>query len=332
MRLATLSEGGRDGVLTVVSADHSRAVRAGAAAPTLQSALDDWDQIAPALQRLSDSLDAGEAVDGAFETATAAWLAPLPRAYQFLDGSAYFHHMSVVRAARGAKPPEDFFDLPLMYQGVSDPLLGPEQPLRLTEDEALGIDIEAEIIIITGDVPMGVSVDEAPGYVRLIGLLNDYSLRNVIPPEIGRGFGFLQGKCISSMGPVVVTPDDLKGSWDGRRLSGRYLVHINGEQLGDLQPGVDASFDYAQLISHAARTRELRAGTVIGAGALANADHDRHGSGCIAEERAHEQLKNGAPSTPYLRFGDRVRLEFFDEVGRSVFGAIDQTVEPYERP
>lgn len=332
MKLGTLAEGGRDGILAVVSADLTRAVRVGPSAPTLQFALDDWTRISPDLQRLSEALNSGETLDGAFVVTDAEWAAPLPRAYQFLDGSAYYHHMSVVRAARGAKPPEDFFEIPLMYQGVSDPLLGPEQPLRLTEDEALGIDIEAEIVIITGDVPMGVSVEEAPSYVRLIGLLNDYSLRKVIPPEIGRGFGFLQGKCISSMGPVVVTPDDLTDIWDGRRLSGRYLVHVNGEKLGDLQPGIDASFDYAELIAHAARTRELRAGTVIGAGALANADHDRHGSGCIAEERAHEQLREGAPSMPYLRFGDRVRLEFFDAAGQSVFGAIDQTVQPYRRP
>lgn len=328
MKLATLNEGGRDGTLAVVSADMRRAVRATGIAPTLQAALDDWAEIEPRLRALDQALGEGGA-EGAFDYDPGSALAPLPRAYQFLDGSAYYHHMSVVRAARGAKPPADFFEIPLMYQGLSDPILGPGQPLRLTEDEALGIDIEAEIAVITGDVPMGVSVEDAPGYVRLIVLLNDYSLRGVIPPEIGRGFGFLQGKCVNSMGPVAVTPDEFGSAWNGRLLSGIYRIHINGNQLGELQPGIDASFDYAQLIAHAARTRELRAGTVIGAGALANADHDRHGSGCIAEERAHEQIRDGAPSMPYLRFGDHVRLEMVDCDGRSLFGAIDQRVEPY---
>lgn len=328
MKLTSLNEGGRDGALAVVSADMRRAVRATGIAPTLQTALDNWANVEPALRTLDRALAEGKA-DGVFDYDPRAALAPLPRAYQFLDGSAYYHHMSVVRAARGAKPPEDFFEIPLMYQGLSDPILGPTQPLRLTEDEALGIDIEAEIAVITGDVPMGVSVEDAPNYVRLIVLLNDYSLRGVIPPEIGRGFGFLQGKCVNSMGPVAVTPDELGSAWNGRLLSGIYRIHINGNQLGELQPGIDASFDYAQLIAHAARTRELRAGTVIGAGALANADHARHGSGCIAEERAHEQLRDGAPSMRYLRFGDQVHLEMVDDHGRSLFGAIDQRVEPY---
>ncbi|WP_176593763.1 fumarylacetoacetate hydrolase family protein [Sphingobium sp. EM0848] len=328
MKLASLNEGGRDGRLLVVSADMRKAVRATGIAPTLQAALDDWADAEPALHALERALAEGRA-EGAFDFDPAAALAPLPRAYQFLDGSAYYHHMSVVRAARGARPPEDFFEVPLMYQGLSDPILGPGQPLRLTEDEALGIDIEAEIAVITGDVPMGVTVEDAPGHVRLIVLLNDYSLRGVIPPEIGRGFGFLQGKCVNSMGPVAVTPDELGDAWNGRLLSGIYRIHINGRRLGELQPGIDASFDYAQLIAHAARTRELRAGTVIGAGALANADHARHGSGCIAEERAHEQLRNGAPTTPYLRFGDHVRLEMFDARDVSLFGAIDQRVERY---
>ena len=331
MRLATLKEGGRDGRLAVVSADMQRVVRAAHIAPTLQAALDDWGRIESDLRDLSRKLDAGDAA-GAFDFDPAAVLAPLPRAYQFLDGSVYYHHMSVVRAARGARPPADFFDLPLMYQGLSDPLLSAHEPLRLLDDEPLGIDIEAEIAIITGDVPMGISVTEAPRYVRLITLLNDYSLRLVIPPEIGRGFGFLQGKCVSSMGPVAVTPDELGDAWNGRLLRGRYLIEINGKRLGVLQPAEDASFDYAQLMAHAARTRELRAGTVIGAGALANANHERHGSGCIAEERAHEQLRNGSAETPYLRFGDRVRLEMFDDAGRSLFGAIDQGVQRYARP
>lgn len=331
MKLATVKEGGRDGTLVVVSPDMTRAVRATGVAATMQAALDDWDRVGPILHVLSDRLAAGPA-EREFPFDPTIALAPLPRAYQFLDGSAYYHHMSVVRAARGAKVPDDFFQVPLMYQGVSDPMLGPAAPLRLTEDEGLGIDLEAEVVIITGDVPMGVSVEEAPRYVRLITLLNDYSLRGVIPPELTRGFGFLQGKCISSMAPVAVTPDELGAAWDGRLLSGRYLVEVNGKRLGELEPGQDATFNYAQLIAHAARTRELRAGTVIGAGALANANHERYGSGCIAEERAHEQLRDGAPSMPYLRFGDRVRMEMFGSDGRSLFGAIDQKIERYHRP
>lgn len=330
MKLVSLREGGRDGALAIVSADMRRAARAADIARTLQAALDDWGMVEPRLRELARKLDAGT-VENAFDFDPASALAPLPRAFQFLDGSAYYHHMSVVRAARGAKVPADFFDLPLMYQGLSDPILAAGDALRLLQDEPLGIDIEAEIAIITGDVPMGVSVKEAPRYVRLITLLNDYSLRLVIPPEIGRGFGFVQGKCVNSMGPVAVTPDELGDAWDGRLLRGRYLVEINGKRLGELQPAQDASFDYAQLIAHAARTRELRAGTIIGAGALANQDHDRFGSGCIAEERAHEQLRDGSPTMPYLRFGDRVRLEMFDDAGRSLFGAIDQRVERYVR-
>lgn len=331
MRLATIPGPGRDGTLVIVSIDMARAAPALGIAATLQAALDDWDVAESKLRGLAAKVEAGTA-HGSFAFDPSVVLAPLPRAYQFLDGSMYYHHMAIVRAARGAKVPDDFFDKPLLYQGLSDPMVGPGQPIRLTEDEAFGIDVEAEIAVITGDVPMGVTAEEAPAYVKLIVLLNDYSLRGVIPDEIGRGFGFIQGKCVNSMGPVAVTPDELAGSWDGRLLSGRYLVEINGKKLGELEPGLDASFDYAQLIAHAARTRELRAGTVIGAGALANADHDRHGSGCIAEERAHEQIVGGEPRMPYLRFGDRVRLEMFDGTGRSLFGAIDQQIEPYVRP
>jgi fumarylacetoacetate (FAA) hydrolase len=329
MKLASLRSASRDGELIVVSRDFSMGVRAGDIARSMQDALDRWHVVEDSLQSLSSALNEGRAAD-AFPIDMAALTAPLPRSYQFLDGSAYYYHMSVVRAARGAKVPADFFEKPLMYQGTSDPILGPTEPLRLTEDAAFGIDIEAEIAIITGDVPMGTSAAEAPSHVRLITLLNDFSLRLVIPPELARGFGFVQGKCVNSMAPFALTPDELGDAWDGRLLHGRYLVDINGERLGDLSTGDDASFDYAQLIEHGSRTRELRAGTVIGAGALANKEHDQHGSGCIAEERAHEQLATGAPKMPYLKFGDRVRLEMIDADGRSIFGAIDQTVERYE--
>jgi fumarylacetoacetate (FAA) hydrolase len=325
MIFATLEGQGRDGTLLVVSADRRRGLAAGADCPTLQYLLDHWDAHAPRLQQLALELDAGRA-PGAFSIEVDALLAPLPRAYAFLDGSAYPHHMSVIRQVRGAQMPDNFLEKPLMYQGCSDPFLAPTAPIVLREDISYGIDIEAEVVVITGDVPQGISAEEAPGYVRLLGLLNDVSLRGLIPDEIGRGFGFLQGKSPSALGPFVVTPDEVGALWDGKLLSGQYQCDIRGVRIGDLEPGEDAVFDYADLIAHAAKTRELPAGTVIGAGALANADRDR-GCGCIAELRAREHLATGAPKTDYLHFGDSLRLEMFDREGRSIFGAIQQVVE-----
>ena len=252
--------------------------------------------------------------------------APLPRAYQFLDGSAYPNHMSVIRQARGAAMPSDFYEKPLMYQGFADRIIGPTEPLLLLEDSEFGVDIEAEIVIVTSDVPQGTSDEEAPRYVRLLGLLNDVSLRNLIPPELARGFGFLQGKSANSMAPFLVTPDEVGNLWNGKLLSGRYECRIRGELIGELDPGTDAVFTFGQLIAHACRTRELTAGTIIGAGALANADR-RHGCGCIAELRAREQLASGVARTPYLHFGDELRLEMFDLHGNSIFGAIHQRLE-----
>jgi fumarylacetoacetate (FAA) hydrolase len=325
MIFATLAGHGRDGTLLVVSADRQRGVRAGAECPTLQYLLDHWDALAPRLRQLAADLEADRA-PGAFRIELEALLAPLPRAYAFLDGSAYPHHMSVIRQVRGARMPDNFLEKPLMYQGCSDPFLAPTAPIVLREDASYGIDIEAEVVVITGDVPQGISAEEAPGYVRLLGLLNDVSLRGLIPDEIGRGFGFLQGKSPSALGPFVVTPDEVGALWDGKLLSGRYQCDIRGLRIGDLEPGEDAVFDYADLIAHAAKTRELPAGTVIGAGALANADRER-GCGCIAELRAREHLATGAPKTDYLHFGDTLRLEMFDREGRSIFGAIEQVVE-----
>jgi fumarylacetoacetate (FAA) hydrolase len=326
MILGTLRAGGRDGTLIVVNPQRTHAVVA-EVATTLQQALDCWDDVSPALAGIAAELRAGTRAD-VFAIRVDDLAAPLPRAYAFLDGSAYFHHMSVIRQVRGAKVPEDFFALPLLYQGLSDKFIGPTEPIRLLQDEAFGVDIEAEIAVITGDVPQGVEAWDASRYVRLLGILNDVSLRGLIPHELGRGFGFVQGKSASSMGPFVVTPDELGELWDGKLLSGRYVCHIRGKLLGELDPGQDASFTYPELIAHAAKTRELCAGTVIGAGALANAER-HHGSGCIAEARAREHLEEGAPSMTYLRFGDRCRLEFFDRQGVSVFGAIDQTVEKW---
>ena len=331
MIFATLKDGGRDGTLILVNRARTHGVRAAPIVATLQSLLDDWEARLPALRQRAAQLEAGSAADS-FPLDISKLTAPLPRAYQFVDGSIYPHHMSVIREARGAKMPVDFYDTPLMYQGLSDKIIGPTEPILLTEDEAFGVDIEAEIVVITGDVPQGVAVDKASDYVRLLGLLNDVSLRGLIPPELGRGFGFLQGKSASSMGPFVVTPDEVGSLWDGRLLSGRYVCHIRDKVIGDLEPGADAAFDYRQLIAHAARTRELRAGTVLGAGALANADR-RHGCGCIAELRAREQLAGQTELTGYLRFGDHLRLEMFDREGRSIFGAIAQQLQrwPGER-
>jgi fumarylacetoacetate (FAA) hydrolase len=330
MIFATLRKGGRDGSLIVVNRSRTMGVAAGAVAPSLQALLDNWDAALPHLQEVALGLEKGNCVSAFALHGVDLW-APLPRAYQFLDGSAYPHHMSVIREARGAQMPPDFYEKPLMYQGLSDKIIGPTEPILLTHDEPFGVDIEAEIIVITADVPQAVSPTEASRYIRLFGLLNDVSLRGLIPPELGRGFGFLQGKSASSMGPFVVTPDEVGTIWNGKLLSGRYLCHIRGELIGDLDPGIDAAFDYPQLIAHATRTRELSAGTIIGAGALANADR-KHGCGCIAELRAREQLASGAPKTPYLRFGDELRLEMLDDSGISIFGTIEQRLQRWPLP
>lgn len=325
MIFATLPEGGRDGSLLVVNRARMRAVRAGSAAPTLQVLLDDWDRRIDAVRAIGGQLESGTRGD-ALDLGHIRLTAPLPRAYQFLDASAYPHHMSVIRQARGASLPSDFFEKPLMYQGFADRIIGPTEPIFLLEDEGYGVDIEAEIVVVTGDVPQSIPADEASKYIRLMGLLNDVSLRNLIPPELARGFGFLQGKSANSMAPFLVTPDEVGELWDGKLLSGRYECYIRGELIGELDPGVDAVFTYPELIAHASRTRELAAGTIIGAGALANADR-KHGCGCIAELRAREQLASGTARTPYLHFGDELRLEMFDRHGKSLFGAIQQRLE-----
>jgi fumarylacetoacetate (FAA) hydrolase len=238
--------------------------------------------------------------------------------------------MSVIRQVRGAAMPSDFFEKPLMYQGFADKIIGPTEPILLLQDSEFGVDMEAEIVIVTGDVPQGVSAEEASSYIRLLGLLNDVSLRNLIPPELGRGFGFLQGKSANSMAPFLVTPDEVGELWNGKLLSGRYECYIRGELIGELDPGIDAVFTYPQLIAYASRTRELTAGTIIGAGALANADR-KHGCGCIAELRAREQLASGVAKTPYLHFGDEIRLEMFDSDRKSIFGAIHQRLERWSK-
>lgn len=324
MKLGSLKEGGRDGTLIVVSRDLSQAVRATGIAPSLQRALEDWDNAAPRLNSLSDALNAGQA-DGAFDVEWSALAAPLPRAYEFLDGSAYLPHVERVRRARGAQVPESFYVDPLMYQGASAGFMGPRDAIRLASED-FGIDFEAEVVIVTDDVPMGVDSEATEQHIQLVGLLNDVSLRNLIPDELAKGFGFVQAKPRSALSPVLVTPDELGAAWRETRLHRPMQVHFNGEAFGAPLAGEDMQFSFAQLLAHAAKTRPLSAGTLIGSGTVANHDVSR-GASCLAELRTIETLRDGAPATPYMKFGDRVCIEVFDAEGQSIFGAIDQRLE-----
>jgi fumarylacetoacetate (FAA) hydrolase len=327
MKLASLKHG-RDGALAVVSRDLSRAVRADAIAPTLQAALDDWARAAPRLLELSRALEAGSAA-GAFTFDPHACASPLPRAYQWADGSAYVNHVELVRKARGAEMPPEFWIDPLMYQGGSDSFIGPCDPI-LARSEDHGIDFEGEVAVITDDVPMGVDPAIAGAHIKLLMLVNDVSLRNLIPKELGKGFGFFQSKPASAFSPVAVTPDELGEAWDGRKVQLPLVVTLNGKLFGKPDAGIDMTFDFPTLIAHAAKTRELEAGSIVGSGTVSNVDRSA-GSACLAEQRMLEILSGGQPVTPFLRFGDRVRIEMFDARGNSIFGAIDQIVERYER-
>ncbi|WP_374606235.1 fumarylacetoacetate hydrolase family protein [Thermomonas sp.] len=329
MKLGSLKEGGRDGTLVVVSRDLSRAVRATGIAPTLQRALEDWSNVAPRLNALSESLDAGD-VDGVFDLDMQVLAAPLPRAYEFVDGSAYLPHVARVRKARGAEVPESFYVDPLMYQGVSAGFYGPRDAVKVVSED-YGIDLEAEIVIVTDDVPMAVTAEQAASHIQLIGLVNDVSLRNLIPNELAKGFGFLQSKPRSALSPVFVTPDELGDAWRDSKLHLPLLTHINGTWFGAPEAGVDMQFDFAQLVAHAAKTRPLSAGTIVGSGTVANEDTSL-GASCFAEQRTVETLRDGKPSTPFMAFGDVVRIEVLDAAGHSVFGAIEQRIERQERP
>ena len=324
MKLGSLKEGGRDGTLIVVSRDLTRAVRATGIAETLQRALEDWSNTAPRLNALSDALN-NDGAEGAFDVDMAALAAPLPRAYEFVDGSAYLPHVERVRRARGAEVPESFYTDPLMYQGVSAGFYGPVDPVRVVE-EAHGIDLEAEVIVITDDVPMASSAGQAAAHIQLVGLINDVSLRNLIPGELAKGFGFLQSKPRSTLSPVFVTIDELGDAWRDNKLHRPLLTHINGAWFGAPEAGVDMQFDFAQLIAHAAKTRPLSAGTIVGSGTVANEDTSL-GASCFAELRTVETLRDGKPSTPFMSFGDVVRIEMLDSAGRSIFGAIEQRME-----
>lgn len=322
MKLASLRHG-RDGRLVIVSRDLTRAVEVADIAVTLQAALDDWAGLAPRLEEVSKRLN--ESTEG-FAFLPEHCASPLPRAYQWADGSAYVTHVALVRKARGAELPASFWTDPLIYQGGSDGFLGPCEDIR-AGDEGWGIDLEGEVAVITDDVPYGCAAADAERHIRLVMLCNDVSLRNLIPAELAKGFGFFQSKPASAFSPVAVTPDELGKAWRWGKLHHPLLVEVNGARLGAPDAGTDMVFSFPQLIAHAARTRALAAGSVIGSGTVSNQDGSV-GSACIAERRMLEQLETGAPRTPFLRFGDRVRIEMKDEKGHSIFGAIDQHVRP----
>jgi fumarylacetoacetate (FAA) hydrolase len=324
MKLGSLKEGGRDGTLIVVSRDLARAVRATGIADTLQRALEDWSNTAPRLNALSDALNAGTA-EGAFDLDATKLAAPLPRAYEFVDGSAYLPHVERVRRARGAEVPESFYVDPLMYQAVGSGFYGPRDPVRVVSED-YGIDLEAEVVIVTDDVPMAVTPEAAAAHIQLIGLVNDVSLRNLIPAELAKGFGFLQSKPRSALSPVFVTPDELGDAWQDSKVHLPLLTHINGEWFGAPEAGVDMQFNFAQLVAHAAKTRPLSAGTIVGSGTVANEDTTL-GASCFAERRTVETLETGKPITPFMKFGDTVRIEMCTRDGRDIFGAIEQRIE-----
>ena len=331
MKLATLRDGTRDGRLVVVSRNLARFVEVPEIARTLQDALDDWPRLEPALAAIASELDAGRLPDAQpFDPAKA--MAPLPRAYQWADGSAYVNHVELVRRARGAAMPPEFWTDPLMYQGASDRMLGACEDIVLA-DEAWGIDFEGEVAVVTGDVPMGTGEREALGLVRLVVLVNDVSLRNLIPAELAKGFGFLQSKPASGFSPVAVTPDELGAAWRDGRVHRPLVTHLNGALFGRPDAGVDMTFPFGRLVAHLAKTRDLCAGTIVGSGTVSNRENGGPGRpaseggvgySCIAEQRTVETILAGKPSTPFMRFGDRVRIEMTDEHGRSIFGAIDQ--------
>jgi len=323
MKLASLKTGGRDGSLIVVSRDLGHYVSATDISPTLQVALDDWQQAAPRLNARYVELNQGTCGD-ICELDVQALAAPLPRAFEFVDGSAYLPHVERVRKARGAEVPESFYTDPLMYQATSAGFLGPRDPVPVVSEE-YGIDFESEIIVVTDDVPMAVEAEEADSHIQLVGLINDVSLRNLIPAELAKGFGFLQSKPRSALSPVLVTPDELGEHWQDSKLSLPLHSTLNGAFFGEPEAGVDMQFNFAQLVAHAARTRPLTAGTIVGSGTIANQDTAK-GASCLAEIRMLEIIADGKPSTPFMKFGDTIRIEMFDTQGDSIFGAIDQKI------
>jgi fumarylacetoacetate (FAA) hydrolase len=322
MKLATLRNGSRDGQLVVVSRDLTRALPVQRIAATMQEALDNWARCSTLLREAAQSLEQGSVAAGAFQVDRA--LAPLPRAYHWVDGSAYVNHVELVRKARGAEMPASFWTDPLVYQGGSDDFLGPTEDVPVASEE-FGIDLEGEVAVITDDVPMGTTPHQARDYIKLLVLVNDWSLRNLIPAELGKGFGFYQSKPSTAFSPVAITPDELGDAWDGGKINLPLTVEINGAPFGKPEAGVDMTFDFPHLIAHITKTRKARAGTILGSGTISNYDRSR-GCACLAERRTLELIEKGKPVTPFLKFGDRVRIEMLDAEGRSIFGAIDQVV------
>ncbi len=323
MKFASLRNGTRDGQLLVVSRDLARALPVPHIAPSLQAALDDWSRLAPRLEQAAQDLEDDRA-PGSLPFQATQVLAPLPRAHHWVDGSAYVNHVELVRKARGVEMPPSFWTDPLVYQGGSDDFLPPTADVPVPSEE-FGIDLEAEVAVVTDDVPMGTASAEARRHIRLVMLVNDWSLRNLIPAELAKGFGFYQSKPATSFSPVAVTPDELGDAWDGGKVALPLVSHVNGELFGRPEAGVDMTFDFPRLIEHVTRTRRLGAGAIVGSGTVSNYDRSR-GSSCLAERRMLEQVEHGRAITPFLRFGDRVRIEMFDRDGRSIFGAIDQQV------
>jgi fumarylacetoacetate (FAA) hydrolase len=330
MKLATLRRGGRDGRLAIVNRDLTHCLLVPGIAPTLQDALDDWSTLAPRLADRAATLELYPNHADVLPFDPAQCAAPLPRAYHWADGSAYVNHVELVRKARGADMPQSFWTDPLVYQGGSDDLLGARDEVPFA-DESWGIDLEAEVAVITDDVPMGTSVAQAGKHIRLITLVNDWSLRGLIPGELAKGFGFYQSKPATSFAPVAVTPDELGPAWRDTRVHLPLISRINGEVLGRPDAGTDMTFNFAQLIAHVAKTRRLGAGAIIGSGTVSNYDRKR-GSSCLAEKRTLEQMEAGSPRTPFLTFGDRVSIEMLDAQGRSIFGMLDNRVVHAPRP
>ncbi|RUR12050.1 fumarylacetoacetate hydrolase family protein [Legionella sp. km772] len=326
MKLASLKTSSRDGELCVVDKALACAIKVPEIAATMQQALDNWKLVEPKLQEVYHALNEGK-LEESFPFDPKECAAPLPRAYQWADGSAYVNHVELVRKARGAELPENFWTDPLMYQGCSDSFIGPCDPI-LVSDEAYGIDFESEIAIITDDVPMGITHQQAEHHIKLLVLVNDVSLRHLIPNELAKGFGFFQSKPASSFSPVAITPDELETNWDGKRVHLNLLSYLNEQLFGQPNAGIDMTFSFPELIQHAAKTRTLCAGTIIGSGTVSNVDRSK-GSSCIAEKRMLETIQSGKPQTEFMHFGDRIRIEMLNPQGSSLFGAIDQTVQHY---
>lgn len=332
MKLASLKSG-RDGQLVVVNSTLTKMTSATDIAATMQIALDNWAEVEGQLQARFNQLESGEIAGEAFEQSDCH--SPLPRAYQWADGSAYVNHVELVRKARNAEMPDSFWTDPLMYQGGSDSFLAPRDNIVMPQDQGFGIDFEAEVAVITGDVPMGVSAEDAVNYIQLVMIVNDVSLRGLIPGELAKGFGFFQSKPSSAFAPVAVTPEQLGDAWQDGKLHLPLVSHLNGEMFGKPEAGIDMTFNFGQLIAHAAKTRPLCAGTVIGSGTVSNkmdggpgkpVKEGGVGYSCIAEIRMIETIQNGKPTTPFMQFGDRVQIEMLDSSGQSIFGQIDQTV------